>query len=134
LKKKKQTAIGVAIIIIVAAAIAGYAVYEVISAKPSIWLIETTISNKGRQDTTAFTINNPWRVAWVINSQNDQLFTLAVYVKNGTGYSWVTECHETDTNTTSGILPVPNTGTFVMRVVASDETQWTLYVEAFKPA
>ena len=134
MKKKKQTAIGVAIIILVAAAIVAYAVYAVISAKPSTWLIDATVSNKGHQDTTPFTINNMWRIAWVINKQNDNLFTLAVYVKNGTGYSWVTEASETDTNTTRGILPVPNTGTFVIRVVASDETEWTLYIEEFKPA
>jgi hypothetical protein len=67
--------------------------------------------------------------------QNDPLFILSVYMKNDTGgYSWVTDTSETYTNTTQGILPVFYTGTFVMRIVTSNETEWTLLVEELKPA
>lgn len=125
MKKANQNALVLAIIILVVAAIIGYAIT---SAKPGTWELDTTISNTGHQDTTAFAMNNTWRIAWVINKQSDNLFTLAVYMKNGTGYSWVTDCNEADTNTTRGLLPVPYTGTFVLRVVASDETEWTLLI------
>ena len=131
MKKQKRVALALAIIILVTAAIVAYAV---ISAKPSTWQIGARLSNKGHQDTTAFTMNNTWRIAWIISKQNDNLFVLAVYMKNETGYSWVTDASETDTNTTRGILPVPYTGTFVIRVVASDETEWTLVIEELKPA
>jgi uncharacterized membrane protein len=129
--KQKRVALVLAIIILVAAAIA---VYVVISAKPSTWQIDTTLSNTGHQDTAAFAMNNTWRIGWIINKENDNLFVLAVYIKNGTTYSWVTEATQTDANNTRGILPVPYTGTFVIRVVASDDTEWTLIIEEFKPA
>jgi hypothetical protein len=130
-KKEKRVALSLAIIIIVAAAIVAYAV---ISAKPSTWLIDAQLSNSGHQDTTEFIMNNTWRIIWTINKQNDNLFILAVYMKNDTGYSWLTDTSETDTNTTQGILPVRYTGTFIIRVVASDETEWTLFIEELKPA
>jgi hypothetical protein len=131
MKKEKQTALVVAIIIIIAAAIIAY---TVISAKPGTWQIDAPISNTGIQDTTEFVMNNTWRIAWIINKQNDNLFFLAVSIKNGTGYSSVADASETDTNTTRGILPVPYKGTFIIRVVASSETEWTLYIKEFKPA
>jgi hypothetical protein len=131
MKKAKQDALVLAIIIIVAVAIVAYVI---VSAKPGTWQLDTTISNAGYQDTTPFTMNNTWRIAWVINKQNDNLFTAAVYMKNGTGYSWVTDCSEMDTNTTQGLLPVPYTGTFVIRVVASNETEWTLLIWELVPS
>ena len=133
MKKKKQTTLAVAIITIVAAAIVAYAVYAVISAKPSTWQIEDRLSNTGTQDTTEFIINNTWRIDWIVNKQYDN-FVLVVFIKNGTGYSSVATASQTDTNTTQGILPVPYTGTFVIRVLTSDDTAWTLYIEEFKPA
>jgi hypothetical protein len=131
MKREKQVALVLAIIIIVAVAIAAYAV---ISAKPSTWQIDAQLSNNGSQDTTEFMMNNTWRIAWIINNQNNNLFILAVYMKNDTGYSEVTDTSETDTNMTRGILPVPYTGSFVIRVVASNETEWTLLIEEPKPA
>jgi hypothetical protein len=130
-KKEKQVALTLAIIIIVVAAIAAY---ELISAKPSTWQIDTEVTNSGTQDTTEFTINNTWAIAWKINQQSDNLFLVAVYMRNVTGYSEVANAAETDTNTTQGVLPVPCTGTFIIRVIASDETQWTLLVEELRPA
>lgn len=68
MKKKQQVALALAIIIIVAAAI----VYEAISAKPSTWhVVAPPLSGSGTRDTDPFTINNTWRVDWVINRQND---------------------------------------------------------------
>jgi hypothetical protein len=136
MKKKKQTALAVAITIIVAAAIVAYAV---ISAKPinrsiGTLQIDARLSNTGTQDTTEFVMNTTWRIEWIINKQNDNLFFLAALIKNGTGYSPVADTSETDTNTTRGILPVPYTGTFIIRVIASSDTEWTLYIEEIKPA
>lgn len=130
-KNEKRVALAVAVIIIVMAAVAAY---EVISAKPGAWQIDAQLSNSGSQDTTAFIMNNTWAIAWRINKQNDNLFTLAVYMKNDTGYFPVTEMSETDTNTTQGVLPVPYSGTFIIRVIAPIETQWTLQIEDLKPA
>lgn len=132
MKKKQQVALALAIIIIVAAAVA----YEFISAKPSTWhVVAPPLSGSGTQDTTEFIMDNTWRVEWVINRQNDPLFILEVHRKNDTGgYSWVTDVSATDVSAPQGILPVPYTGTFVMRVIASNETEWTLLIEEREPA
>jgi uncharacterized membrane protein len=74
-KKEKQAALALAIIIIVVAAIAAY---ELVSAKPSTWQNYTELTNSGPRDTTEFTINNTWDIAWKINKQNDNLFLVAV--------------------------------------------------------
>jgi len=132
MKKKQQIALTLAIIVMVAAAV----VYAVISAKPGIWQVYAQpISGSGTQDTTEFSMNNMWRVEWVITVQSDPLFILEVYRKNDTGgYSWVTEASATDVSASEGILPVFYTGTFVMRVIASDETEWILIIEEHVPA
>jgi hypothetical protein len=131
MKKKYQVALALSIIIIVAAAVA----YEFISAKPSTWQVYAQLSGSGKTDSARFTMDTRWRIEWAIIRQNDPLFILSVYMKNDTGgYSWVADTSETYTNTTQGILPVFNTGTFVMRIVTSNETEWTLLVEELKPA
>jgi hypothetical protein len=131
MKKKHQVALALSIIIIVAAAVA----YEFISAKPGTWQLDAQLSGSGTQDTTEFIMDNVWRVEWVINMQNDPLFILEVYRKNDTGgYSWVTDASATDVSAAQGILPVFSTGTFAMRVIASNETEWTLLIEELKPA
>jgi hypothetical protein len=70
----------------------------------------------------------------VINKQSENLFLVAAAIKNGTEYYPVVDASETYTNTTRGILPVPYTGTFIIRVVTSSDTEWTLYIEEPKPA
>jgi len=132
MKKKQQVAFALAIIIIVAAAVA----YEFISAKPGIWQVYAQpISGSGKQDTDPFIMDDMWRVEWVITVQSDPLFILEVYRKNDTGgYSWVTEVSATDVSAAQGILPVFCTGTFFMRVIASDETDWILVIEKHVPA
>jgi len=131
MKKKQQVALALAIIIIVAAAVA----YEFISAKPSTWhVVAPPLSGSGTQDTTEFTMDDMWRVGWAINMQNDPLFILEVYRKNDTGeYSWVTDVSATEVSAAQGILPVFYTGTFVMRVTTSNETEWTLLIEELNP-
>lgn len=130
-KREKQGAVVGMIIIIAVAAVVAYAA---ISAKPLTWQNDgPPISSNGIQDIAPFTINNTWRVAWAIN-QSDPIFVLAVFIQNGTsGYSWVADTGEETTNSTQGFLPVYYTGTFVMRVIASNETQWVLYVQEPKP-
>jgi hypothetical protein len=133
MKKEKQAALAVAIIIIVVAAIVAYAVYAVIYAKPSTWQIDATISSTGIQDTTEFVMNNTWRIEWIINKQGDNLFVVVAAVKNGTEYYPVADASEADVNATRGVLPVFYTGTFIIRVITSSDTEWTLYIEEFKP-
>ena len=131
MKKKQQIALALAIIIIVVAAI----VYAIISANPGRWQVDAQLSGSGTQDTTEFSMNNMWRVEWTITVQSDPLFILEVYRKNDTGgYSWVTDASATDVSASQGILPVFYTGTFVMRVIASDETEWILVIEEHVPA
>jgi hypothetical protein len=130
-KKEKQAALALAVIVIVIVAIAAY---EVISAKPSTLHIDMVLTNSGSQDTTEFTINNTWAVAWKINNQSDNLFLLSVfYLRNVTIFSEVANAAETDTNLTQGVLPVPYTGSFIIRVIASNDTQWTLVIEELMP-
>lgn len=79
-------------------------------------------------------MDNMWRVGWAINMQSDPLFILEVYRKNDTGgYSWVTDVSASDVSAAQGILPVFYTGTFVMRVITSNETEWTLLIEELNP-
>jgi hypothetical protein len=130
-KKERRVAYVFGIVVIAIAAIVAYAV---ISEKPPEWQLDARVSNSGHQDTTELMMNNTWRIVWVVNKQSDNMFIVAVYMKNATGYSWLTDMSEEDTNSTQGVLPVLHTGTFVIRVIASDDTQWTLFIEELKPS
>ena len=79
-------------------------------------------------------MNNAWRIEWIFNKQSNNLFLVAAAIKNGTKYYPVGDASETYTNTTRGILRVPYTGTFIIRVITSSDTEWTLYIEELKPA
>ena len=131
-KKEKQGALVAVMIIIAVAAVIAYAV---MSAKPLTWQNDgPPLSSSGIQDIAPFTMNNTWGVAWMIN-QTDPIFVLAVYMKNSTGaYSWVADTSTMTTNSTHGFLPLYYTGTFAMRVVASNDTQWVLDIQEPKPA
>jgi hypothetical protein len=130
-KKERRVAYVFGIVVIAIAAIVAYAV---ISEKPPEWQLDARVSNSGHQDTTELMMNNTWRIVWVVNKQSDNMFIVAVYMKNATGYSWLTDMSEEDTNSTQGVLPLLHTGTFVIRVIASDDTQWTLFIEELKPS
>ena len=129
-KEKQGVLAGVIIIIAVAAVV----VYAAMTARPLAWQADgPPLSSNGTQDTEPFTMNNTWRVAWM-TQQFDPMFILAVYIKNDVGgYSWIADVGEEVTNTTQGILPMPYVGTFVIRVIASNETQWTILIEEPKP-
>jgi len=131
-KRKKQGALAAVIIVIAVAAVIAYAV---MSAKPLTWQNDgPPLSSSGSQDIAPFTMNNTWRVAWKI-SPMDPIFVLAVYQQNSTGgFSWVADTGVMTTNSTQGFLSVYYTGTFVMRVVASNDTQWVLYIQEPKTA
>jgi hypothetical protein len=110
------------------------AAYIATNSKPAVtgtWQIAAEISNTGKQDTTEFSMNDPWRIVWKIDNYTSTLFLVAVYTKNGTGYSVVAEADAIDTNSTIGILPVKYTGSFVIRVVTMDDTEWTLQIQEF---
>ncbi len=131
MKKKHQDIVLTLVIITMVATVIAYAV---ISAKPSVWQVDAQLSGVGNQDTTEFTMNNVWRVEWIITRQNDPMFILEVHRKNDTGgYSWVTDVSATEVSAAQGTLPVFYTGTFVIRVIASDDTQWTLVIEERVP-
>ena len=129
---KKNTEIALALLLVIA--MVGVAVVAYVAGRnppPQSfdWQVVAQISGSGRQDTTEFSMNNPWRVAWSIQKQSDNFFFLAVYINNGTGYSPVAEADEQDTNTTQGFVPVSYTGSFVIRVIAMNETEWTLQIQ-----
>lgn len=129
---KKNTEIALALLLVIA--LVGVAVVAYVAGiNPSPqsfdWQVAAQISGAGRQDTTAFSMNDSWRVAWSIQKQSDNFFFLAVYIKNGTGYSSIAEADETDTNTTQGFVPVSYRGSFVIRVIAMNETEWTLQIQ-----
>lgn len=129
---KKNTEIALAlllVIVMVGVAIVAYVAGTNPPPQSIDWQVAAQISGAGRQDTTEFSMNNPWRVAWSIQKQSDNFFFLAVYIKNGTGYSPIAEADETETNTTQGFVPVSYTGSFVIRVIAMNETEWTLQIQ-----
>lgn len=129
---KKNTEIALALLLVIA--MVGVAVVAYVAGRnpPSQsfdWQVVAQISGSGRHDTTEFSMNNAWRVAWSIQKQSENFFFLAVYINNGTGYSPVAEADEQDTNTTQGFVPVSYTGSFVIRVIAMNETEWTLQIQ-----
>jgi len=129
---KKNTEIALALLLVIA--LVGVAIVAYVTGTNPLpqnidWQVAAQISGAGRQDTTEFSMNNPWRVAWSIQKQSDNFFFLAVYIKNGTGYSPIAEADETETNTTQGFVPVSYTGSFVIRVIAMNETEWTLQIQ-----
>jgi hypothetical protein len=129
---KKNTEIALALLLVITLVGVAVVVYVAGRNPPTQsfdWHVAAQISGAGRQDTTAFSMNNPWRVAWSIQKQSDNFFLLAVYIKNGTGYSSIAEADETETNTTQGFVPVSYTGSFVIRVIAMNETEWTLQIQ-----
>jgi hypothetical protein len=129
----KSRTLGILSLLTVVLAIA-FAAYIVTNTKPAVtgaWQTVQEISNTGKQDTTEFSMNNPWRIIWKMDNYTSTLFLVAVYEKGGTGYSVVAEADYTDTNSTTGILPVQHTGSFVIRVVTMDDTEWTLAIQEF---
>jgi len=125
---KKNTEIALALLLVMAmigVAIVAYVTEGNPPPQTFDWQAVAQISGAGRQDTTEFSMNNPRRVAWSIQKQSDNFFLVAVYIKNGTGYSPIAEADETQTNTTQGFVPVSYTGSFVIRVIAMHETEWT---------
>ena len=129
----KSRTLGILSLLTVVLAIA-FAAYIVTNTKPArtgAWQTVQKISNTGKQDTTEFSMNNPWRIIWKMDNYTSTLFLVAVYEKGSTGYSAVAEADYTDTNSTTGILPVQYTGSFVIRVVTMDDTEWTLQIQEF---
>jgi hypothetical protein len=129
----KSRTLGILSLLIIVLVIA-FAAYLTTNAKPagsSTWQTAQEISNTGKQDTTEFSVNNPWRIIWKMDNYTSTLFLVAVYEKVSTGYSVVAEADYTDSNSTTGILPVRYTGSFVIRVATMDDTKWTLWIQEF---
>ena len=137
MKKNMEIALTLLLVIaLVGVAVVAYVAGRNPPTQSFTWQVAAQISGTGNQDTTEFSMNNPWRVAWSIQKQSDSFFFLAVYIKNGTEYSPIAEADATETNTTQGFVPVSYTGSFVIRVIAMNETEWTLQIQepVVKPA
>lgn len=130
--KGRTVCILLLLIIVIGTAIAAYLVTNSKPAGTGTWQIDTEISNKGTQDTTKFVMSNPWRILWKMDKYTTSgFFLVGVYQKNDTGFSSIAEANAADANSTVGVLPVGYTGSFVIRVVTSDDTEWTLVLEEF---
>jgi hypothetical protein len=132
LLKSRTAGILSLLIICIGVVVAAYIATNNTSPSTATWQIVSQISNKGRQDTTEFSMTDPWRLVWRIDSYTSSLFLVAVYAKNDTGYSVVAEADATDTNSTRGVLlPTNYSGSFVIRVITLDDTEWTLQIQEF---
>ena len=124
----------IVVVVLIAIIAVGVTVYLSTSSKRSVtgvWQTEATITQSGNQDTTQFDMDHFWRINWAENTNPTFDFIVSVYMKNGTGFSIVTDAYAGDTNTTTGILPVGYTGSFVIRVLTSYQTQWTLQIQEY---
>ena len=103
-----------------------------ISNNNAVWQTAGEISGKGKQDTTEFNVSNKWRVIWKIDNDTYD-FLVAVYIKDSGGYSPIpeTETYAADVNSTIGVIPVDYTGSFIIRVVTSDDIAWSLKIQEF---
>lgn len=96
----------------------------------AVWQTAGEISGKGKQDTTEFNVSNKWRIIWKIDNDTYD-FLVAVYIKDSSGYSVVDETYAADVNSTIGVIPVDYTGSFIIRVVTSDDIAWSLTIQEF---
>ncbi|MCJ7422671.1 hypothetical protein MUP01_00160 [Candidatus Bathyarchaeota archaeon] len=132
--KKKELAT-LSLLLIIIGAVTAYVVIKNPFAPAGTWQVASQISGTGNQDTTEFTMNSQWCLAWRIDNRTANLFIVEVYARNSSGFSRVAETDESDTNATQGEFPVDFTGSFVIRVVAASDTSWSLRIlELVKPA
>jgi hypothetical protein len=128
---KKRPLAFLLVTIIICAAAAAYFITRNPSAQTRTWQLSNQISGAGTQDIAEFTMNNNWRAVWSIEKRTANLFIVAVYSKIGGGYSLVMEDDESDTAAAQGILQVNSTGSFIVRVVAISDTEWSLRIEEY---
>jgi hypothetical protein len=129
LKKKELVALSLSIVIIGAAA--ALVIIKNPFVQTGTWRLFSQVSGAGTRETTEFNMSNQWCIAWSIGNRTANYFIVTVYARNDSGYSRITETDESDTNATEGILPVDYTGSFVIRVVAADDTDWSLRILQF---
>lgn len=128
MKRKELIALSLSIVIIGAAV--AYVIIKNPFAQTRTWhLSGPPLSGEGSQDTEPFNMSNQWRVSWSIESRTTNLFIVAVYAGPGYADPPVAEADESDTGAVQGGLIMYYTGTFVIRVVAAQDTQWTLRIE-----
>jgi hypothetical protein len=87
---KKNMEIALALLLVIA--MIGVAVVAYVTgSNPPLqsfdWQVVAQISGAGRQDTTEFSMNNPWGVAWSIQKQSDNFFLVAVARADWTAHS-----------------------------------------------
>jgi len=124
----KGKTLGILAILIVVIGIV-VAVYISNSAPDNaVWQTAGEISGKGKQDTTEFNVSNKWRVIWKIDNDTYD-FLVAVYIKDSGVYSVVGDAYAGDMNSTIGVIPVDYAGSFIIRVVTSDDIGWSLKIQ-----
>jgi hypothetical protein len=129
---KKRSLAFLVVIAVIGAAVAAYAIVRNPFAPTGTWQLSSQISGTGTQETTEFTINTQWRILWNITKQTANFFIVDVYAKNGSGnYSLIVDADASDTGATQGLLQVDYTGSFVIRVVAASDTEWSLRIIEF---
>ena len=127
--KKKELA-ALALFIIVIGAVVAFVIIRNPFAQTGTWKLFSQVSGAGTRETTGFNMSDQWCVAWSIANQTTRAdyFIITVYARNDSGFSPIAEADESDTNATEGILPVDYMGSFVIRVVAPDDTEWSLQI------
>jgi hypothetical protein len=128
MKKKELAALSLSIVVI--GAVAAFVIIRNPFAQTGTWELFSQVSGAGTRETTEFNMSDRWCVAWSIGNQSTRAnyFIVTVYARNDGGFSPIIETDESDTNATEGILPVDYMGSFVIRVVAADDTEWNLRI------
>lgn len=133
--KKKELAT-LSLLLVVIGAVAAYVVIENPFAPAGTWEVVSEVSGTGNQDTTEFNMSSQWRLAWKIENGTTDYFIAQVYARNSSdssGFSLVAE--GSDINAATGGCPVYFTGSFIIRVIAENDTSWSLQIqELVRPA
>jgi hypothetical protein len=130
MKKKVSVALSLLVVVIIAA-IATYVITYSPPPENGTWELFDEVSGAGNLDTNEFTMHNRWRLVWSVDEGGAYLFIVAVYTKNDGGYSLFAEVDKSRTSEYQGVLPVDQLGSFVIRVVAMNDTNWDIQVEEF---
>jgi hypothetical protein len=130
-KKKELVILSLLLIIIVAVAI--YAVIENPPVPAGTWVVASEVSGSGNRETTEFNESSNWRLAWKIETETANYFIAQVYARNSSdssGFSLVVES-ASESNAATGGCAVDFTGSFIIHVIAENETSWSLEIQEF---
>jgi hypothetical protein len=92
------------------------------------WYFVDSMSGNGDYQSSAFSMSDEWRVKW---NYSGNVFGVFVYKQSTIDWNPVVGADSLQTNATSGILNVTQTGTVKIEVIASDVCSWHLTIEAY---